>query len=143
LNSYGIEVRPATRKYKGNQIKIDAYNPKFVIEIKNVFSDAFVNPEVIKNPNEDHKQIERLFKYCKRRGIKPILIAPLIDNSFYYFAKRYNGLFCRSFIQIIPSQEKELQEQITKEFGIKNVIAMDKLPKPIAKWIDRNIIDVY
>lgn len=142
LNSKGINVKKKSRRWRGRKIKIDVYNPKFAIEVKNVFSDEFVNPEAIKKPNEDHKQIERLFKYCKSRGIKPILIAPLIDNSFYYFVRKYNGLFCRSFIQVIPSCESELKQKIAKEFRIKNIRATNRLPKQIARWLDENLLYV-
>ena len=143
LNSEGVDVIQQIVRLNGREIKIDAYSStnKFAMEIKNKFSDAFVNPEAINYPNQDHQQLIELFKYCKRRGFTPILIAPLIDDSFYHFVRRYNGLCCRTFVQVVDADEAELVKEINKEFEIYNVKATNRLPNHIAKWLNEYIIE--
>lgn len=139
----GIETRPKTIEWNGKKIRIDLFNPRFAIEVKNVFSDMFYNPETTKKQNEDHKQIRRFFDYCYNTNITPILISPLIDNSFYKFSKEHNGLFCRTFTQIIKPEEEKLVEEIKDNFLIGNVRAVQKLPDEIAEWLDKNVIEKF
>jgi len=143
LNSQGIDVVPQTVRLNGKEIKIDAYSPdyKFAMEIKNKFSDTYVNPEAIRHPNQDHQQLIELFRYCKRRGFTPILMAPLIDNSFYYFAERYNGLCCRTLVQVVDADKAGLVREIKDEFQICHVKATNRLPSHIAKWLERHVIE--
>lgn len=141
LKSKGIDSKKKTVIYRGKKLKIDAYYPGVAIVVKNVFSDAFCNPENLNRLNDDHRQIKRLFKYCKSRRIKPILIAPLVDKSFNKFAIEHDGLSCRTFIQVIPPAEKALTREIDSEFRINNVKAIGRLPKEIAGWIDNKLLN--
>ena len=143
LNAEGIDVVQQIVRWNGKELKIDIYSPdyKLAMEVKNVFSDTYVNPEAIKYPNQDHQQLIELFRYCKRRGFTPILMAPLIDNSFYHFAEKYHGLCCRTFIQLVEVDETELVKEISREFHILNVKATNCLPNQMAKWLKKYVIE--
>jgi len=78
----------------------------------------------------------------KHYEMKPILIAPLIDNSFYKFIEPYNGLFCRTFTQLLEPQEELLTYEIDRAFNISsnNIQATDQLPSSIKQWINNNLL---
>jgi len=143
LRSEGIDVVQQIVRWNGKELRIDIYSSdyKLAMEVKNVFSDTYVNPEAIKYPNQDHQQLIELFRYCKRRGFTPILMAPLIDDSFYYFAERYNGLCCRTLVQVVDADKAGLVREIKDEFQICHVKATNRLPSHIAKWLERHVIE--
>ena len=144
IEDYLIEkgMKPSRHivKWNGKRFRIDTWNSEITIKIKNIFSDVFYNPDTITKLNGNHVQVKRFFEYAKYNGITPILIAPLIDNSFYKFAKEHNGLFCRTYIQILKPPQKTLAWKINQVFNIANIMAVNRIPNTIKSWIETNIL---
>jgi len=106
------------------------------IECKNKLSDVYISPGIPRSPNDDHRQIARHFDICSRRGITPILIAPLIDRSFFGFVEPYKGLACRLLFQYLPPDSEELCQSVRREFRIGHVItaSQDDPPHNLVAW---------
>lgn len=140
LTDHGIDVDNRTVTWKQNRFRIDAMTEAFVIKMKNTLSDMFYNPNSITSPNSAHKQIKWLFEYCTDASLQPILIAPLIDDSFYTFARQHNGLFCRTFQQILKSEHILIQHEVAQTFSISNLQATSRIPSILQQWLDRHIL---
>jgi len=105
------------------------------VEVKNISSDVFLDPTILKKPNLTHRQIRKHFEYCFDHNIVPILIAPFIDNLFYRFINKRRGLMCQTYLQLFPLDQAKLHEEIREAFKFGNTRAADELPDHIEGWI--------
>jgi hypothetical protein len=103
---HGLEDR------RMGQIEIDAYCVKeslrLGVQVKNVTSEVFIDPNKIRRPTEIYLELIRQFDYCSRNGIVPILISPFIEGSFYCFDDKYGGLHCQTLLQLFNPENETL-----------------------------------
>jgi len=122
-------------------VQIDAYclSPELNlgVEVKNVTSDVYINPDIIKRPNDDYKQLIKRFHFCTTYKIVPILVAPFIDGSFYVFNDMHKGLLCRTLNQWFSSDMDVLSDEISREFNFGNIEAISEAPDRVKRWISR------
>ncbi len=147
LAGYAVSPTPVNVEWEGkageilsHQLDVLTLAPhRLGIECKNKLSDVYISPDIPKRPNDDHRQIARHFDICSRRGITPILMAPLIDASFFGFVQLYNGLACRLLFQYLPPDSEELCQSVRREFRIGHVVTAseDDPPQNLAAWAAR------
>jgi len=105
------------------------------VEVKNISSDVILDPTILKEPNQIHEQIRRHFEYCFDHNTVPILFASFIDGLFYRFINKRRGLQCQTLLQLFPSDQVKLCEEIREVFKFGNTRATDDLPTHIKGWI--------
>lgn len=137
----GWEVlkKAASFNWDGQEIEIDVYCLAPVhlgVEVKNKSSDVYHSPTIIHPDfrNDDHEQILKMFKFCKNRGITPVLMASFIDKSFQGFAYKYKGLYLQTLFQFFKKKNSSLVNQIKKSdfkkgFYFGNVKAINRIPE--------------
>ena len=122
-------------------VEIDVYAVKdkwrLGVQVKNIISEVFHNPNMVRNAPIIYQEITRQFKYCSKNGIIPILIAPFINGSFYCFTQRYKGLFCQTYLQLFDLGREELLNAIKNTLNFGNVRVVTEAPKHVVNWIDR------
>jgi hypothetical protein len=109
------------------------------IECKNKLSDVYISPDILSRPNDDHKQLARHFRLCHGWGLIPVLVAPLIDASFFGFIQPFDGLACRLLFQYLPTSNEELCKDVRREFLIGHVVTAseDDPPPNLVRWARR------
>ena len=110
---------------------------KLGVEVKNISSDVFLDPTILKAPNLIHRQIRRHFEYCFDHQIVPILVAPFVDKLFYRFINKRRGLVCQTLLQLFPPDQTTLREEIREAFRFGNIRATDELTDHIKGWIQK------
>jgi hypothetical protein len=128
------------------QVEIDAYCVKDAlrlgVQVKNVTSEVFIDPNKIRRPSEIYLKLIRQFDYCSRNGIVPILISPFIEGSFYCFDDQHGGLHCQTYLQLFNPENETLCRQIKEILRFGNVRVVEEVPSHITRWIDK-IPDMY
>ena len=107
------------------------------VQVKNVTSDIFVNPNIIKRPSERYESLVREFTFCSRNRIIPILIAPFIEGSFYVFDDLHKGLHCRTYFQILKPEHESLKNEIKGVLRFGNIRCLSEVTQHIRYWISR------
>lgn len=132
LNQGGLNLTDHTQK-----INIDAFSPShnLTIELKNQLSDVFHAPTLTssKHWTKDIRKIDRVFKWARRFGFTPVLVAPFIDATFYGYQSTYNGFSMSTLFQILPPQYANLVSDIKQVFRFSQIIASEQLPSHIAR----------
>jgi hypothetical protein len=122
------------------KIGIDIYGEKdnlaVGVQVKNVTSEVFTDPNAICNPRKTYNDLTRQFEYCSGKGIVPILIAPFIDNRFYNFSKRYNGLHCQTYLQLFSPEYSELCYDVKNTLRFGNVKVVTEATQRVKDWIE-------
>jgi hypothetical protein len=108
------------------------------IEAKNKFSEVYYSPEVSGYRTEDLEQIENFFSICSGSNMIPILVASLVDRSFYSFQAPYKGLHCCLKFQLFPDKPKwrTLCDDIRAQLLVGNVQAWAEPPPHMQRWFD-------
>jgi len=136
--NYVTALRAVSFPWKGQDLEIDAYAARpvqLVVEVKNVFSETYHHPKVSGMTNE-LEAIEERFKFALANNMTPILVASLVDRTFYGFQYNYRGLhFCLKN-QFFQAKHKPLCEQVRKELLIGNLQACDEPPPYMQRWFD-------
>ncbi len=140
LTQNGVQMSPDTVTWNNTRLRIDLKNTTTAILVKNVLSDVFYDPNSLSSINAGHTKIKNVFEYCSHHSLQPILIAPLIHDSFYTFAAQHNGLFCRTYLQLLTAHQRSLRTKINHEFNIGIIRATNTLPYTIKQWINNHII---
>jgi len=112
------------------------------VQVKNVTSDIFVNPNIIRKPSDLYKALLREFTFCSRNKIIPILVAPFIEGSFYVFDDLHRGLHCQTYLQIFKPEQESLQNDIKETLHFGNIRCVSEVPPHIRNWISR-IPDIW
>jgi hypothetical protein len=107
------------------------------VQVKNVVSEVFIDPDKIKVQTEIYKRLAREFEFCSKKGITPVLIAPFIDTSFYCFDDRHKGLHCQTLIQCLRPVDEDLCARIKEELKFGNLRAVNEVPQNVRDWIKR------
>jgi hypothetical protein len=110
--------------------------PPLSVEVKNSLSEVIIDPGIFEPPNDLHAQIENEFKFGKEAGIIPVLFAPFVDRSFYVCCDRHSGLFCQTYLQLLPPEDAELCERIRNDLHFGNVKAVSEVPAHVSRWIN-------
>jgi hypothetical protein len=122
------------------RVEIDAYcvNDSFRlgVQVKNVTSEVFIDPNKIRRPTEIYLELIRQFDYCSRNGIVPILISSFIEGSFYCFVDQHGGLHCQTYLQLFNPENETLCTEIKEILGFGNVRVVNELPPNVTRWID-------
>jgi hypothetical protein len=123
------------------KVDIDIYGVKddlqVGVQVKNVTSEIFIDPKMIRNPPSVYGQLTKQFEYCSQNGIIPILIAPFIDKRFYNFTKRYNGLHDQTLLELFSPEYAELCYAVKKTLKFGNVRVVTEAPQHVKDWIDK------
>jgi hypothetical protein len=121
------------------QVEIDAYCVKddlrLGVQVKNVTSEVFIDPNKIGRPTEIYSELMRQFDYCSRNGIVPILISPFIEGSFYCFDDQHGGLHCQTYLQLFNPEDETLCTEIKEILRFGNVRVVNELPPNVTRWI--------
>lgn len=121
------------------KIEIDIYGAKDGLEVgtqvKNVTSEVFIDPKMIRNPPSVYGQLTKQFGYCSQNGIVPILVAPFINKRFYNFTKRYSGLHCQTYLELFSPEYAELCSAVKKILKFGNVRVVTEAPQHVKEWI--------
>ena len=122
-------------------IEIDAFCLKdkwhLGVEVKNVTSDVFLDPDKIRRKTAIYRAIDRHFDFCSTSNIIPVLIAPFIDGSFYCLDDRHKGLHCQTLLQFFNPENEELCNQIKEVLKFGNVRVVEEAPGNVKRWIRR------
>jgi hypothetical protein len=106
-------------------------------QVKNVISEVFHNPGMVRSAPAIYQEITQQFECCSNYGIIPILIAPFINGSFYCFTKKYNGLHCQTYLQLFDPGHESLCNAIKKTLKFGNVRTVTEAPDNVVDWISR------
>ena len=88
-------------------------------------------------PSELHRQIEKEFKIGHGAGMIPILVAPFVDSSFYLCCDKYKGLYCQTYLQLLPVGEEELKLKVKENLGFGNLRVVSTVPDNLVRWVSR------
>jgi hypothetical protein len=126
---------------EGGHVEIDALCVKerwhLGVQVKNVTSEVFIDPDKIGRKTEIYKRLEKQFQFCSRNELTPILFSPFIDGSFYCFDDQHKGLHCQTFLQLFNPENGELCRNVKEVLKFGNVRVVEELPPNTRSWIDR------
>ena len=110
----------------------------FYIECKNKFSDCLTAPKKgtkLYELGEDMRQVVELFTAVSLlgRGHHPVLLASLIDQTFYGFQQQYSGYSIQTLFQLLKPEDAPVAARVREVFGIGNVKAVGVLPDHVAR----------
>jgi len=136
---YTVADRAVAFRWNNDSIELDAFasSPlQLGIQAKNKFSETYHHPDVSKYMTDDLRQIKKTFDFCSAKGIIPVLVASLVDRTFYSFQHDYKGLHCCLKFQFFRGAKRNLCETVRRVFLIGNIQAWDEPPPWMQRWFD-------
>lgn len=106
------------------------------IECKNVFSECYESPPPDQTRwTADQRQIQDRFQAAAALGRThhPVLIASLVDETFYGFQRPYRGFAIRTLHQFLRPEYQAVAKEIRKVFRIGHVKAVEEPPAFLVK----------
>jgi len=136
---YAVADRAVTFRWDDESIELDAFAStplRLGIQAKNKFSEAYHHPDVSKYMTDDLKQIKKTFEFCSANSIIPVLVASLVDRTFYAFQHDYTGLHCCLKFQLFRAAKRDICEAVRRHFFIGNLQAWDEPPPWVQRWFN-------
>jgi hypothetical protein len=138
---YTVGPKATTFHWNGESIELDAFTLgplRLAIEAKNKFSEVYYSPAVSGYVTDDLEQIERMFAFSSSNNMIPVLVASLVDRTFYSFQDPYQRLHCCLKFQLFPDKAKwrQLCHDIREQLLVGNVQPWADPPPWMQRWFD-------
>jgi hypothetical protein len=136
-----VVTRNAMLEHSSGKLQVDVLCKKegllpLSVEVKNILSEVILDPVIVGKPSALYSQIKEEFEIGSSKGMIPVLVAPFVDRSFYVSCDRHRGLFCQTYLQLLPPGEEELRDKVKQELHFGNLRVVSKAPENVVRWID-------
>lgn len=108
-------------------------------EVKHGFSEGWIDPDVVIDwkLTESMRALRHHFKAMTAVNVRPILLAPFVDPSFYVFQNKHRGLHARYLYSIFHPADARLAESVREHFKIGHVWAKAEPPANFHAFVAR------
>ena len=116
------------------------YPHRLGITVKNKLSEVYSDPMSLKRQNEEAEEIQRHFEHAAQWDLVPVLVAPLIDGSFYLLQDAYEGLQGQFLFQFLRPEYADLAADVRRLFRFGHIVvpaSETEVPEVIRRWVRR------
>jgi hypothetical protein len=108
-------------------------------EVRNGPGEGWVGPDVVRDwkLTRAQRNIRHHFSAMAQLGLTPMLAAPYVDPSFYYFQYQFEGVHARYLYHVFDPKDAEVAQSIRETFRIGHVWAESDPPNAFRAFVRR------